>query len=89
MGRVVHTDPARGLEVYEYVTDRDDDLDVWFAHPGRKVLYVADGHLLVEIEGRPPGISGRATAWCTPARSRAGGRSTATRSCGCCWWWVR
>lgn len=50
IGRVVFTDEALGLEVYEYRTDRTEDLDVWFAHGGEKVLHLIEGHLVVEFE---------------------------------------
>lgn len=53
VGRVIYSEEERGLEVFEYVTDRSEDLDVWFAHPGVKVLYVADGALAVDFEARP------------------------------------
>lgn len=52
VGRVVYSDVDRGLEVFEYLTDRSEDLDVWFAHPGEKILYLADGCLAVDFEGR-------------------------------------
>jgi transcriptional regulator with XRE-family HTH domain len=50
IGRLVFTDKVRGIEVYEYRATADDDLDVWFAHEGEKILYVIDGGLLVEFE---------------------------------------
>lgn len=58
VGRVVYSDDAQGLEIFEYVTDRSEDLDVWFAHPGEKVLYLADGRLAVEFEHRPTQVLG-------------------------------
>jgi transcriptional regulator with XRE-family HTH domain len=53
IGRLVHSDDHQGLEVYEYLTDDRADLDVWFAHEGRKVLHLVEGHLSVEFEGHP------------------------------------
>lgn len=53
IGRVVFADDGWGLEVYEYLTDRSEDLDVWFEHGGEKVLYVIEGTLAVEFDGRP------------------------------------
>ncbi len=53
VGRVVFSDDDLGLEVYEYITDAGEDLDVWFEHPGEKVLYVVEGALAVELDGRP------------------------------------
>lgn len=52
LGRVVMSDPSRGLEIYEYVIDPADDLDVWYEHPGHKVLHVLDGRLQLRFEGR-------------------------------------
>jgi transcriptional regulator with XRE-family HTH domain len=52
IGRVVFSDDDRHLEVYEYVTTAAEDLDVWFQHPGEKVLHVIEGHLAVELDGR-------------------------------------
>jgi transcriptional regulator with XRE-family HTH domain len=49
-GRLVFTDSTRGIEVYEYRATADDDLDVWFAHEGEKILYVVDGGLVVEFD---------------------------------------
>jgi quercetin dioxygenase-like cupin family protein len=54
VGRVVYADEAKGLEVYEYITDRTEDLDVWYEHEGDKVLLLIGGRLTVEFEGRPP-----------------------------------
>jgi transcriptional regulator with XRE-family HTH domain len=53
IGRVVYSDESKALEVYEYVTDRSEDLDVWFEHEGDKVLFLIEGALEVEFEGRP------------------------------------
>lgn len=52
-GRVVYADESRGIEVYEYRTDRTEDLDVWFRHDGDKVLHLVEGHLRIEFEHRP------------------------------------
>jgi quercetin dioxygenase-like cupin family protein len=49
----VHSDDRRGLEVYEYLTDRTEDLDVWYAHDGVKVLYLVAGQLTIEFEQHP------------------------------------
>jgi transcriptional regulator with XRE-family HTH domain len=49
-GRVVFADETRGLEVYEYITSADDDLDVWFRHEGEKVLHVIAGRLRVDFD---------------------------------------
>jgi transcriptional regulator with XRE-family HTH domain len=54
VGRVLLADPARGLEIYEYITDADDDLDIWYEHPGEVVLHLVDGDLRVDFQGRPP-----------------------------------
>ena len=35
-------------EVYEYVAPASADLDVWYAHDGRKVLHLIEGRLRVE-----------------------------------------
>lgn len=53
IGRLIHADDEQGLEVYEYVTDRTEDLDVWFEHPGNKVLYVVAGQMSIEFDRRP------------------------------------
>jgi transcriptional regulator with XRE-family HTH domain len=58
VGRLVLSDEDHGLEVYEYRTDASADLDVWYAHPGRKVLHLIDGHLRVELEGRADVVLG-------------------------------
>ena len=51
VGRVVLSDDDQGVEVYEYVTDAGADLDVWYAHDGRKVLHLIEGRLCVELDG--------------------------------------
>lgn len=53
IGRVVFSDAARQLEIYEYRVDPADDLDVWYEHPGGSVLHLIDGALQVDFEGRP------------------------------------
>ena len=53
IGRLIHADDEQGLEVYEYITDRAEDLDVWFEHPGTKVLYVVSGRMAVDFDRRP------------------------------------
>lgn len=53
IGRVVFSDQDKGVEVYEYRTSSAEDLDVWFEHHGNKILYVAEGTLAVEFDGRP------------------------------------
>jgi quercetin dioxygenase-like cupin family protein len=50
---VLLADPDRRLEIYEYVIDADDDLDVWYDHPGDVVLHLIEGRLRVEFTGRP------------------------------------
>ena len=44
---------SRDLEIYEYRAAPTDDLDVWFQHPGDKVLFLLEGRLRVDFEGRP------------------------------------
>ena len=51
VGRLIVADEGQGLEVYEYVADAAADLDVWYAHAGRKVLHLIEGRLRVELEG--------------------------------------
>ena len=34
-------------------TDRVEDLDVWFEHPGDVVLHLIEGRLRLEFAGRP------------------------------------
>lgn len=53
VGRLVFSDDGAGLEVYEYRALRSEDLDVWFAHDGEKVLYVITGELAVEFDVHP------------------------------------
>ena len=53
VGRVVLADKVRDLEIYEYRATLDDDLDVWFQHPGDKVLFLLEGELRVDFAGRP------------------------------------
>lgn len=53
IGRVVLADEARDLEIYEYRAEPTDDLDVWFEHPGDKVLFLLEGNLRVDFQGRP------------------------------------
>jgi quercetin dioxygenase-like cupin family protein len=53
LGRVVFSDPDRGLEIYEYRVAPEQDLGVWFEHPGDAVLHLIDGHLRVDFESRP------------------------------------
>ena len=53
VGRVLLTDPDRHLEIYEYETGPDDDLDVWYEHPGDVILHLIEGDLRVEFSGRP------------------------------------
>jgi transcriptional regulator with XRE-family HTH domain len=53
VGRVVLADRVRDLEIYEYRATLDDDLDVWFEHPGDKVLFLLEGELRVDFSGRP------------------------------------
>ncbi|MFT3851653.1 MAG: XRE family transcriptional regulator [Ilumatobacteraceae bacterium] len=54
VGRLLLSDEDHGLEVYEYHVGPDEDLDVWFAHDGRKVLHLIGGVLRVDLEGRTP-----------------------------------
>ena len=53
VGRVLLADPDRHLEIYEYVIEADEDLDVWYEHPGTVVLHLIDGELLVMFAGLP------------------------------------
>ncbi len=53
VGRVLLTDTDRHLEIYEYVTDASEDLDVWYEHPGEVVLHLIAGRLRVELTGHP------------------------------------
>ena len=43
VGRVLLADPDRHLEIYEYLVAPDDDLDVWYEHPGNVVLHLIEG----------------------------------------------
>jgi transcriptional regulator with XRE-family HTH domain len=54
LGRVVFSDRERGLEIYEYRVTPDQDLDVWYEHPGDTVLHLIEGHLRIDFESRPP-----------------------------------
>lgn len=54
LGRLVYSDDAQGVEVYEYVAGPDADLDVWYAHDGRKVVHVIAGELIIEFERHEP-----------------------------------
>ena len=58
LGRVIFSDPNRHLEIYEYRATADDDLDVWYEHPGDTVLHLIDGRLEVEFASRPPVVLG-------------------------------
>ncbi len=51
-------DPDRHLEIYEYVVDAGEDLDVWYEHPGDVVLHLIEGELLVEFNGLPTATLG-------------------------------
>ncbi|MEM9515766.1 MAG: XRE family transcriptional regulator [Actinomycetota bacterium] len=53
IGRILLTDTHRHLEIYEYVTNAGEDLDVWYEHPGDVILHLIDGHLRVELRDRP------------------------------------
>ena len=53
IGRVVLADRRRDLEIYEYRAGPADDLDIWFEHPGDKVLFLLEGALRVDFKGRP------------------------------------
>ena len=53
MGRVVFADTGRHLEIYEYVVEPDEDLDVWYEHPGEVVLHLIDGDLRLELADHP------------------------------------
>ena len=53
VGRVLLSDDTRHLEIFEYITDRNDDLDVWYAHDGDVILFLLDGRLRLELSGRP------------------------------------
>ena len=53
VGRVLLSDDTRHLEIFEYVTSKDDDLDVWYAHDGDVILRLLEGRLRLELSGRP------------------------------------
>lgn len=53
VGRVLVADPQRHLEIYEYEVGPNEDLDVWYEHPGDVVLRLIAGRLAVEFEGLP------------------------------------
>lgn len=53
VGRLLLSDPARRLEIFEYSIRPDDDLDVWYHHPGTVVLRLQAGSLDVELAGHP------------------------------------
>ena len=53
VGRVLFSDAARHLEIYEYVATGAEDLDVWFEHPGHVVLNLLAGRLRLEFAARP------------------------------------
>lgn len=53
LGRMIFSDPRRHLELYEYRITVDDDIDVWYEHPGVTVLHLIDGSLQVEFASRP------------------------------------
>jgi transcriptional regulator with XRE-family HTH domain len=53
VGRVLLADPQRHLEIYEYRVGPQEDLDVWYEHPGEVVLHLIAGGLIVELAGRP------------------------------------
>lgn len=58
LGRVIFSDPDRHLEIYEYKATPDDDLDVWYEHPGDTVLHLIDGRLEIEFSSRPSVVLG-------------------------------
>jgi transcriptional regulator with XRE-family HTH domain len=58
LGRVIFSDPRRHLEIYEYCVTVNDDLDVWYEHPGATVLHLIEGRLEVEFESRPTVVLG-------------------------------
>ena len=53
LGRVIFSDRDRNIEIYEYVMSPDQDLEVWFEHPGDTVLHLIEGALRVDFESRP------------------------------------
>lgn len=58
VGRILISDDRRHLEIYEYSLSQDDDLDVWFEHPGHVILHVLAGSLRVELTAHPPKVLG-------------------------------
>ncbi len=58
VGRVLLADPDRHLEIYEYLAGPDEDLDVWYEHPGNVVLLLIEGQLSVEFAGLPTATLG-------------------------------
>ena len=58
VGRVILSDEASHLEIYEYRTSRDEDVDVWFQHPGEVILHLLEGDLRVEFAHRPDVVLG-------------------------------
>jgi transcriptional regulator with XRE-family HTH domain len=53
LGRVIFSDRDRNIEIYEYVMSPDQDLEVWFEHPGDTVLHLIEGALRIDFESRP------------------------------------
>ena len=53
IGRLVFADEHQGLEVFEYVMDAAADLDVWYAHDGRKVLHLVERPAHRRVRGPP------------------------------------
>ncbi len=58
MGRIILSDDSRHIEIYEYFATSDEDLDVWFEHPGEVVLNLLSGRLEVDLAGRPKQLLG-------------------------------
>lgn len=58
VGRVLLSDDTRHLEIFEYLTSADDDLDVWYQHPGDVILRILAGRLRVQFSGRPDVVLG-------------------------------
>jgi len=52
VGRVIAPGRDAGIEFIEYRVDPSEHLDDWFEFPGELVVYVVEGQLEVEIEGR-------------------------------------
>ncbi|SDE80058.1 helix-turn-helix domain-containing protein [Pseudonocardia oroxyli] len=57
-GRALVMQPGTPLEVIEYVVAPGEYLEEWFALPGELAVYVVDGELEVEVEGRAPVVLG-------------------------------